>query len=64
MLVLSRRPGEQVVIDGQIIVTVLEVRGRSIKLGFNAPPDVSLLRGELIHQDQDAHEHDLAGLTS
>jgi carbon storage regulator len=46
MLVLSRKPGEKVVIDN-ITVTVLEVKGNRIRLGVDAPESVDILRGEL-----------------
>ena len=47
MLVLSRKVGERVVIGDGIVVTVLEVKGRQVRLGFEAPPDVQIWRGEL-----------------
>ena len=48
MLVLSRRPGEEVVIESDIRVTVLAVHGNSVKLGFSAPDDVAIMRSELV----------------
>ena len=50
MLVLSRRIGEEIVIGGEIRVTVLEVRGNQIRLGIVAPQDVRVLRQELEHR--------------
>ena len=47
MLVLSRKPGEKVVIGDGITVTVLEVVGGRVRLGVEAPGDVRILRGEL-----------------
>jgi carbon storage regulator len=47
MLVLSRKPGEKVVIGNDITVTVVAVLGNRIKLGIEAPGDVRVLRGEL-----------------
>jgi carbon storage regulator len=47
MLYLTRKIGESVVINETIEVTVVEVRGKSIKLGFTFPPDVSVLRREI-----------------
>jgi carbon storage regulator len=47
MLVLARRAGESVVIDGEIVVTVLEIRGGQIRLGIEAPKEVAILRAEL-----------------
>lgn len=52
MLVLSRKPGEQVVIDGGIVVTVTAIDGGRVKIGIEVPEDVSILRGELV-DDQD-----------
>jgi carbon storage regulator len=51
MLVLSRKVGERVVIGDRIVVTVLEVKGRQVRLGFEAPPNVPIWRGELSFQD-------------
>ena len=47
MLVLTRKPGEKIHIDGDIIVTVLEINGNKIRLGIDAPDDVTILRAEL-----------------
>jgi carbon storage regulator len=47
MLVLSRKPGEKLVIGEGITVTVLEIVGRRVRLGVEAPDDVRVLRGEL-----------------
>jgi carbon storage regulator len=47
MLVLSRRLGEEIVIDGHIRVTVVEVRGNQVRLGITAPPSVGVDRAEV-----------------
>jgi carbon storage regulator len=47
MLVLSRKSGEQVIIDGNIRVTVLRVSGKRVKLGIYGPKNVPIYRGEL-----------------
>ena len=47
MLVLSRKKNEAIVIDGQIRIEVLKVKGNTIRLGITAPKDVRVLRGEL-----------------
>ncbi|MCA9195058.1 MAG: carbon storage regulator [Planctomycetales bacterium] len=47
MLVLSRKVGEKLVIDGNITVEVVRIKGNRITLGLSAPKDVSILRGEL-----------------
>ncbi len=47
MLYLSRKIGESIVINNAIELTVMEVRGKSVKLGFNFPPDATVLRKEI-----------------
>jgi carbon storage regulator len=47
MLVLSRRVGEEIVIDGQTRLIVLGVKGGVTRLGFVAPPSVRVDRKEL-----------------
>ena len=47
MLVLTRKSNQSVVIGGDIIVTVLEVRGDQIRLGITAPRDVEVHREEV-----------------
>jgi carbon storage regulator len=47
MLVLSRKQGEQLVIAGNITITVVEVRGDKVRLAFDAPGEVSIHRQEV-----------------
>ncbi len=47
MLVLSRKRGESIVIGNGITVTVVEVRGDRVRLGFNAPAEVPIHRKEV-----------------
>lgn len=47
MLVLTRKSNQSIVIGGDIIVTVLEVRGDQIRLGITAPRDVDVHRQEV-----------------
>lgn len=47
MLVLSRKPGEQILVGDNITITVVEVRGNRVKLGFQAPRSVGVVRSEL-----------------
>lgn len=47
MLVLSRKVGEKLVIDGNITVEVVRIQGNRITLGLVAPSDVKILRSEL-----------------
>jgi carbon storage regulator CsrA len=58
MLVLTRKPGEKVVIDGNITVEVVQVRGNKVILSLNAPGYVRILRAELGKwQDRHAARH-------
>lgn len=47
MLVLSRKQNEQIVIGDNIVVKVVDIRGGRIRLGIDAPPEVSIRREEL-----------------
>ena len=52
MLYLTRKAGESVVINDEMEVTVVEIRGRSVKLGFTFPQGASVLRRELYEKIQ------------
>jgi carbon storage regulator len=47
MLYLTRKIGESIIINNTIELTVVEVKGRAVKLGFNFPPEATILRKEL-----------------
>lgn len=47
MLVLSRKKNEGIVIDDNIVITVVEVRGDKVRLGISAPRDVPVHRSEV-----------------
>ena len=47
ILVLKRCPTESIVIDGKIRVTVISVHGRDVRLGIDAPRNVSVHRAEV-----------------
>ncbi len=49
MLVLTRRVGEEIIIDGDIRVTVVGLKGDRVRIGIEAPPAVTVDRRE-IHQ--------------
>ena len=53
MLYLPRKVGDSVVIDDNIEVTVVEVRGKTVKLGFTFPENVQVLRRELYDRIQE-----------
>ncbi|HTW40813.1 MAG TPA: carbon storage regulator CsrA [Solirubrobacteraceae bacterium] len=47
MLILTRRPGERVVIGDEILVTVMSVSGHTVRLGISAPAGVPIYREEI-----------------
>jgi carbon storage regulator len=48
MLVLTRKANESIVINGDITLTVVEVRGNRVKLGIIAPQEVPVMRREIV----------------
>lgn len=50
MLYLTRRTGEAVIINNAIEVRVVELKGKSVKLGFTFPPEATVLREEVFLQ--------------
>ena len=58
MLILTRRVGETLVVGDDITVTVLGVKGNQVRLGVNAPKDVTVHREEIyqrIQQEKGQH---------
>jgi carbon storage regulator len=47
MLVLSRKPGEKIVIGNGITATIIGIRGNRVRLAFDASEDVHILRAEV-----------------
>ena len=47
MLVLSRKKNESIVIDDNIVITIVDVRGDKVRLGINAPREVPIHRSEV-----------------
>src|SRR6185437_5850461 len=48
MLVLRRKAGEAIILNGSITIHVLAVEGERVKLGISAPPEVVIVRSELL----------------
>lgn len=53
MLVLSRKMGERIVIDDSVTITILDVRGDRVKLGFVAPVEIPIHREEIHRRIED-----------
>ena len=47
MLVLTRKSGEEIIINDEICITVVRLRGNRVQLGIKAPPGVPIRRKEL-----------------
>lgn len=56
MLALSRKKNEALIINNNIEITVLEIKGEQIKLGIRAPKDVPVYRKEVYEQIQEANK--------
>lgn len=55
MLALSRKKNEAIVINNNIEITILEVKGDQVKIGINAPKEVPVYRKEVYMQIQEAN---------
>ena len=60
MLALTRKKGEALVINNNVEVTILEIRGDKIKIGVNAPKEVPVYRKEVYLQIQKENKASVA----
>ena len=60
MLVLTRKLGESIVIGSNVRVTILEMQGKQIRLGIEAPSEVPVHRGE-VYERIEAENRQAAG---
>jgi len=64
MLYLNRKPGDAVIINHTIEVRVIEVRGKTVKLGFDFPAEASVLRAEVVEQVKEANRRAIDAVRS
>lgn len=64
MLALSRKKGEALMINNDIEITILEIKGEQVKIGISAPKEVPIYRKEVYIQIQEANKaaSDTAGV--
>lgn len=55
MLVLSRRPTQQIVISDNVTITIIDISGEQVKVGIQAPKDVPIRRRELLERSEQDH---------
>jgi carbon storage regulator len=63
MLILSRKSGESIVIDGRIKLTVMRVDGEVVKIGIEAPAEVPVHRQEIYDEIQRSNQQAITRLT-
>lgn len=56
MLALSRKKNEALIINNNVEITILEIKGEQVKLGISAPKDVPVYRKEVYVQIQEANK--------
>lgn len=56
MLALSRRKNEALIINNNVEITILEIKGEQVKIGITAPKEVPIYRKEVYVQIQDANK--------
>ena len=61
MLVLTRKPGESIVIGQDIVITVIEIKGGQVRIGIDAPREVQVHREEVFEQ---VRQENLAAVAS
>lgn len=64
MLILSRRIDESIVIGDEVTITILSVKGKQVRIGINAPPDVSVHREEIYQRIQSGDSEAVADMST
>ncbi len=62
MLALTRKPGDSIIINNNIEITVLEVRGDQVKIGIAAPKEIPIYRKEVYLEIQKENQESVADM--
>ena len=62
MLVLTRKPRQQIMIGDNIVINVVEVQGENVRIAIDAPKDIKLYRGEIYRAIQEENQKAAAQL--
>ena len=62
MLVLTRKPKQQIMIGDSIVITVVEVQGENVRIAIDAPRDIKIYRGEIYRAIQEENQKAAAQL--
>ena len=61
MLALSRKKNEAIVVNNNIEITILEIKGEQVKIGITAPKEIPVYRKEVYLQIQEANKAAMSG---
>lgn len=64
MLALTRKTNESIMIDNDIEITILDIKGDQVKIGINAPKSVSIYRKEIYLQIKQSNQEAVEGTIS
>jgi carbon storage regulator len=64
MLVLTRKPRQQIMIGDNIVINVVEVQGENVRIAIDAPKDIKIYRGEIYRAIQEENQKAAAQLGS
>lgn len=57
MLILSRNKGQKIMINDNIVLSVIEINGDQVRIGIEAPPDVMIYREEIYEAIKQQNQH-------